>query len=139
MQIKSVFISNTTKLLGAWIYSLFMTSQTALQCKHSFESSLWCQTGIEPCFLWSKLVVVVIHKNPGLKQIKTKQWNFAQKNTNIYLREKYKYLFEGKIGGNSWWGEHILKQISTKWWSCPTSKFCTVNCHNWLNELIANL
>lgn len=59
---------------------------------------------MKPCFLWSKLVVVVIHKNPGLKQIKTKQWNFAQKNTNIYLREKYKYLFEGKIGGNSWWG-----------------------------------
>ena len=54
--------------------------------------------------MWSKLVVVVIHKNPGLKQIKTKQWNFAQKNTNIYLGKKYKYLFEGKIGGNSWWG-----------------------------------
>ena len=51
--------------------------------------------------MWSKLVVVVIHKNPGLK---TKQWNFAQKNTNIFKREKYKYLFEGKIGGNSWWG-----------------------------------
>ena len=38
--------------------------------------------------MWSKLVVVVIHKKPGVKQIKTKQWNFAQKNTNIYLREK---------------------------------------------------
>ena len=58
--------------------------------------------------MWSKLVVVVINKNPGLKQIKTKQWNFAQKNINIYLREKYKYLFEGKIGetvgGEGGWG-----------------------------------
>ena len=53
--------------------------------------------------MWSKLVVVVINKNPGLKQIKTKQ-----KNINIYLREKYKYLFEGKIGetvgGEGGWG-----------------------------------
>ena len=53
--------------------------------------------------MWSKLVVVVIHKNPGLKQIKTKQWNFAQKNTNIYLREKYKYFFEGKK-----WGKQLV-------------------------------
>ena len=35
--------------------------------------------------------------------------------------------------------KHILKRISTRWLSCQTSKFCIVNCHNWLNELIANL
>ena len=49
--------------------------------------------------MWSKLVVVVIHKNPGLKQIKTKQWNFAQKNTNIYLREKLGETVGGEGGG----------------------------------------
>ena len=49
--------------------------------------------------MWSKLVVVVIHKNPGLKQIKTKQWNFAQKKTNIYLREKMGETVGGGGGG----------------------------------------
>ena len=147
MQIKSVFISNTTKLWGAWIYSLFMTSQTALQCKNSLKAVCdvkqeWSHASCGPS--WSLLLSIKIQvlsklrQNSGilLRKIQIFIW---EKNTNIYLREKYKYLFEGKIEGNSWWGEHILKQISTRWWSCPTSKFCTVNCHNWLNELIANL
>ena len=52
--------------------------------------------------MWSKLVVVVIHKNPGLKQIKTKQWNFAQKNTNICER-KIQIFISGKN-----WGKQLV-------------------------------
>ena len=139
MQIKSVFISNTTKLWGAWIYSLFMTSQTALQCKNSLKAVCdvkqeWSHASCGPS--WSLLLSI---------KIQVEFWS-----------EKYKYIFDRKIQIFIWgknWGkqlvgrgvgvlkalwEHILKQISTRWWSCPTSKFCTVNCHNWLNEQIAN-
>ena len=148
MQIKSVFISNTTKLLGAWIYSLFMTSQTALQCKNSLKAVCdvkqeWSHASCGPS--WSLLLSIKIQvlsklrQNSGilLRKIQIYIW---EKNTNIYLREKLgETVGEEGVGVLKALWEHILKQISTRWWSCPTSKFCTVNCHNWLNEQIANL